>query len=102
MRIVGGTGPTHIKPLKEDKAVEAGAEVLSEIFVYSVASSALMYEYWRSSRKEAQIDAEQDRDIDVLQEELNEMKELITKLNERLVNVEQSVSKDVKRTSKSQ
>ena len=92
-RVVGGTGPTHIKPLKEDKAVEVGAELLGDLFIYAAASTVLLLEYWRSSRKEALIDVEQDRDIDILQKELNEVKQTLHILNDRILLVEQSLPK---------
>jgi len=90
MRVVGGTGPTHIKPLKEDKAVEAGAELLGELFIYTVASSFLVFEYWRSSRREAEMDAEQDKDIDVLQKEVLELQRTLTILNDRILYLEKN------------
>ena len=88
MRVVGGTGPTHIKPLKEDKAVETGAELLGELFIYAVASSFLLFEYWRSSRREAKIDAEQDKDIDVLQLEVVELTRTLAIMNDRILHLE--------------
>ena len=81
---MGATGHTHIKPLKEDKAVEIGAEILGEAFIYSMAASFLLLEYWRSSYREAQLEAEQDRDIDILQEKLKTMEQMVDTINGRI------------------
>ena len=94
---MGATGPTHIKPLKEDKAVEIGAEIIGEAFIYSVAASFLMFEYWRSSRNEALLEAEQDRDIDVLQEKLKNVEEMINTINDKIAELQDSnIVKDKK------
>lgn len=101
MRVMGATGPTHIKPLKEDKAVEMGAEFLGEAFIYSVAASFLMFEYWRSSRKEALLEAEQDRDIDVLQEKLKNVQQTLNTISDKMAALEHSISlKDTKNIKK--
>lgn len=92
MRVMGATGPTHIKPLEEDKAVEIGAEILGEAFIYGVAASFLIFEYWRSSRNEAQLEAEQDREIDVLQEKLKNVEQMLDTMNCRITQLQHSSS----------
>lgn len=87
---MGATGATHIRPLKEEKAIEVGAEIIGEAFIYSVAASFIMYEYWRSSRKEATLEAEQDREIDVLQDKLRNMEQIITEIESRILRLEKS------------
>lgn len=80
MRVVGATGPTHVQPLKEEKAIEIGAAILGEAFVYTVASSLIMYEYWSSRRKAAAQEAEQDRDIDKLEAKLRHAENRIAEI----------------------
>lgn len=41
-----------IKPLSETKAIETGANFISETFLFSVAASLIIFESWRSGRKE--------------------------------------------------
>ena len=41
-----------IKPLSETKAIETGANFISETFLFSVAAGLIMFEAWRSGRKE--------------------------------------------------
>lgn len=91
MRIVGATGPTHVQPLKEEKAVEVGAEILSEAFVYAVASSFILYEYWSSRQKAAAQEAEQDRDIDVLENKLKDAEDRLCKVEATIKTLQNSV-----------
>lgn len=42
----------RIKPLSETKAIESGANFISETFLFSVAAGLIIFESWRSSRKE--------------------------------------------------
>ena len=42
----------RIRPLSEAKAVESGANFISEAFLFSVAGGLILFESWRSRRKE--------------------------------------------------
>ncbi|XP_057487852.1 OPA3-like protein isoform X2 [Actinidia eriantha] len=52
-RIYGHATDVEIRPLNEEKAVQAAVDLLGEIFVFSVAGVALIFEVQRSSRSEA-------------------------------------------------
>ena len=41
-----------VKPLSEAKAIESGANFISETFLFGVAASLIFFESWRSRRKE--------------------------------------------------
>ncbi|KAI5812197.1 optic atrophy 3 protein-domain-containing protein [Pyronema omphalodes] len=43
----------RIRPLSESKAIDAGANFISEAFLFAVAGSLILAEAWRSRRKEA-------------------------------------------------
>lgn len=43
----------RIRPLSESKAIDAGANFISEAFLFVVAGSLILAEAWRSRRKEA-------------------------------------------------
>ncbi|KAK6464673.1 optic atrophy 3-like protein, partial [Scheffersomyces coipomensis] len=59
-----------IRPLNDTKAVENGANFLSEFFIFSVAGSLIFYESYRSRKKASdERDAIAD-DINVLQSEI--------------------------------
>lgn len=42
----------RIKPLSETKAIESGANFISETFLFGVAAGLIIFESWRSGRKE--------------------------------------------------
>ncbi|KAJ5114423.1 hypothetical protein NUU61_000182 [Penicillium alfredii] len=43
----------RIRPLSESKAIESGANFISESFLFLVAGGLIVYESWRSRRKES-------------------------------------------------
>ena len=43
---------TKVPKLNEDKAIEEGAQLLSEIVILSIAAGLVTFEYRRSSEKE--------------------------------------------------
>ena len=85
---MGATGPTHTQPLKKEKAIEVGAEILGETFIYTVAASFIVFEYWRSSQKEAALEAEQDRDIDTLKDKLKHLSDKLNSLEKKIKQLE--------------
>lgn len=89
MRLMGIQGPTEIQPLKEEKAVELGAEILGEAFLYGIAASVILYEYYRSVKKEEKRDEDQDSSIQKLQEELTRLGSEMKQVEQRLLTIEQ-------------
>ncbi|KAJ5971392.1 uncharacterized protein N7479_001310 [Penicillium vulpinum] len=43
----------HIRPLSESKAIESGANFISETFLFMVAGGLILFESWRSRSKES-------------------------------------------------
>lgn len=73
-----------IRPLNDTKAVEQGATFLSELFIFSVAGSLILYESYRSRKKASdERDAIAD-DISVLQYEIEYMKTKFQELDVKL------------------
>ena len=59
MRILGLGLATSIPKLNEQKAIETGAQLLSEVIILSIASSILFYEYKRKEdMKQSALDKE--------------------------------------------
>ena len=52
MRILGLGLATSIPKLNEQKAIDTGAQLLSELVILSIASSVLFFEYQRQMEKE--------------------------------------------------
>ena len=90
MRLMGVSGPTEVRALKEEKAVELGAELIGELFIFSTAASFFVYEYYRSVKKEQQRDDTQDSDIDLLQKTLEKVSGEVREIKEKLHLLEQS------------
>lgn len=45
--------PPRIRPLSESKAIDSGANFISETFLFLVAGGTIVFETWRSRRKES-------------------------------------------------
>lgn len=73
-----------IRPLSEAKAIESGATFISETFLFSVAAGLLLFESWRSRRKET------NRRDDVA-ERLNELEESENAARRALIELEREV-----------
>ena len=73
-----------IRPLSEAKAIESGATVISETFLFSVAAGLILFESWRSRRKESS------RRDDVA-ERLNELEESEAAARTALIELEREV-----------
>ncbi|KAF5481373.1 hypothetical protein F2P56_002030 [Juglans regia] len=65
-RIYGHTIDAEIRPLNEEKAVKAAADLLGELFVFTVAGAAVIFEVQRSSRSEARKEELRRQELQVL------------------------------------
>lgn len=101
MRWMGTTGPTHVKPLTEERAAELGAEIIGDTFVYSVAASLIIFEYVRSKKKEQDAEDTQNNQIaklnDSMQRLEREMKDIKKRLSD-MDNKRQNAKKDDKKS----
>ncbi|CAN3479467.1 hypothetical protein DICA1_E19878 [Diutina catenulata] len=80
MRLLGEK-KFKVRPLNDNKAIETGATFLSESFIFSVAFGLIVYESVRSRKKAAtQREALAD-DIEVLQGEMDHIKNRLKELN---------------------
>ena len=86
MRWMGTTGPTHVKPLTDERAAELGAEIIGDTFVYGVAASIIIFEYARSKKKEQDAEDKQNNQIAKLNDSIRrlerEMKDIKKRLND--------------------
>lgn len=97
-RATQGQNPLRsIHPLSEEVAVINGAELLSEVMIYSVAGATVTYE-WRNNKRDAAekerkaTEAEARRRADM---KLNEQRqwEEFTHLNQRITLLQEEVSR---------
>jgi len=69
--------PPRIRPLSESKAIETGANFISETFLFLVAAGAVVFESWRSRRKESNRREGIDDRLEDLEKEREEMRTMI-------------------------
>ena len=83
---MGGIGKVEYSPLKEDRAVEIGSEMIGEMVVYGIAAGVLFYELWNSRK----LSEEKER---ALNDRLTNLNELITKQECELILVNARLEK---------
>ncbi|GAB5591508.1 hypothetical protein Unana1_06408 [Umbelopsis nana] len=66
-----------IRPLNDTKAIEAGANFLSESFIFGVAASIILAENWRSRASAKNRRNQVDESLEKLEMETNSLRESI-------------------------
>jgi hypothetical protein len=91
MRLLGLGSPDTVKPLTEKAAIELGADLISDFFVFGTAVGAILLEYLRQSKntktKEAQMSSKVDdidRENDRIYKDVENQSKLIENLNKSL------------------
>ncbi|KAG6751190.1 hypothetical protein POTOM_045709 [Populus tomentosa] len=88
-RIYGHSVDAVIRPLDEEKAVQAAAVLIGEFFVFSVAGAAVIFEVQRSSRSEARKEEKRRQEIEAMMQRDEELAKEIQVLKQKLDKVEQ-------------
>ncbi|QFZ25525.1 hypothetical protein EJF18_10621 [Clavispora lusitaniae] len=94
MRLLG-ENRIKVRPLNDKKAIENGANFLSEFFIFSVAGSLIFYESYRARVKSQNEKLTVKNDIIDLQEEITTVKDLVEKLCVDLERLQQDAEKIV-------
>ena len=81
--------PPRIRPLSESKAIETGANFISETFLFLVAAGVVVFESWRSRRKESSRREGIDDRLEDLEKERAEMKARIDLLQSEIATLTQ-------------
>lgn len=87
-RIYGHATDVEIRPLDEQKAVQAAVDLLGEVFIFSVAGVALIFEVQRSSRSEARKEELRRQEIDGLRQRDEELAAEMEQLKHKLEEIE--------------
>jgi hypothetical protein len=74
----------RVRPLSEAKAIETGANFISETFLFCVAGALIGLEYWRSRRKETNRRDEVHERLEELESENSELKAQIIRIESAL------------------
>ncbi|XP_027061003.1 uncharacterized protein [Coffea arabica] len=83
-RIYGYSSDLLIRPLNEERAVQAAADILGELFVFSVAGLAIVYEVQRSSRAEARKEEKRKQEMEAIQQKNQELAKEVETLKNKV------------------
>ncbi|GMH26958.1 hypothetical protein Nepgr_028801 [Nepenthes gracilis] len=65
-RIYGHATDVEIRPLNEEKAIQAASDLIGEIFIFVVAGAAVIFEVHRSARSEARKEELRKREMEAI------------------------------------
>ncbi|XP_047060920.1 OPA3-like protein isoform X2 [Lolium rigidum] len=64
-RLYGHSTQVEIRPLNEEKAVQDAADLIGELFVFSVAGAVVVFEVQRSARSENRKEEARKKEVEV-------------------------------------
>ncbi|QCD76809.1 OPA3-like protein [Vigna unguiculata] len=88
-RIYGHATDVEIRPLNEEKAVQAAVDLIGELFVFSVAGVLLIFEVQRSSRSEARKEELRKEELGAVRQKNEDLAEEVELLKQRIQELEQ-------------
>lgn len=88
-RLYGHSANVEIRPLNEEKAVQAAADLIGELFVFSVAGVVLIFEVQRSARSDARKEEKGKQEIEGLRQREENLALEVEQLKQKLSEVEQ-------------
>ncbi|KAH7861414.1 hypothetical protein Vadar_025810 [Vaccinium darrowii] len=87
-RIYGRSTEIEIRPLNEERAIQSASDLLGELFIFSVAGLALIYEVQRNSRSEARKEELRKKELEAAKKRNDELAKELENLKLRLEEVE--------------
>ncbi|KAH6562362.1 hypothetical protein BASA50_006554 [Batrachochytrium salamandrivorans] len=91
MRFNDKTGAQHIRPLNDAKAVEVGANFMSESLLFLIAALTILGETWRTSRNTKNRSIALDESVDGLEALTSENQATIGLLNDRITKLQEEL-----------
>ncbi|KAG8385498.1 hypothetical protein BUALT_Bualt03G0051600 [Buddleja alternifolia] len=88
-RIYGHATDVEIRPLNEEKAVQAAVDLMGEFFVFSVAVAALIFEVQRNSRSEAKKEEIRKQEMEGMRQRDEDLAKEVELLKQKLAEIEQ-------------
>ncbi|KAE8716461.1 Acyl-CoA oxidase 3 isoform 1 [Hibiscus syriacus] len=88
-RIYGRATDVAIRPLDEEKAVQAAADLLGELFVFTVAGAAVIFEVQRSSRSEARKEEQRKQELEAMKQKDEDLAREVELLKQKIEELEQ-------------
>ncbi|KAL0011192.1 hypothetical protein SO802_006300 [Lithocarpus litseifolius] len=87
-RIYGHATDVEIRPLNEEKAVQAAVDLIGELFVFSVAGVAVILEVQRSARSEARKEEVRKQELEKMRQRDEEIAREVELLKQKLEELE--------------
>lgn len=88
-RIYGRATDVTIRPLNEEKAVQAAADLVGELFLFTVAGSAIIFEVQRSARSEARKEEKRKQEIQAMKQRDEDLARELELLKHKIAEMEQ-------------
>ncbi|RDX86474.1 hypothetical protein CR513_32185, partial [Mucuna pruriens] len=88
-RIYGHATDVEIRPLNEEKAVQAAVDLIGELFVFSVAGVLLIFEVQRNARSEARKEELRKQELEAVKQKNENLGEEVELLKQRIQELEQ-------------
>ncbi|PON81566.1 Optic atrophy 3-like [Trema orientale] len=88
-QIYGRATDVEIRPLNEEKAVQAAADLLGELFVFTVAGAAVIFEVQRSTRSEARKEELRRQELQAMKQRDDDLAREIELLRKKVEEIEQ-------------
>ncbi|XP_048564545.1 OPA3-like protein [Triticum urartu] len=87
-RLIGRATDIHIRPLNEEKAIQAATDLLGELFIFSVACGAIIFEVHRSGKSEARKEEARKKALEEIKEKMEELEREKQMMKLRVAEVE--------------
>ncbi|XP_030528849.1 OPA3-like protein [Rhodamnia argentea] len=88
-RIYGHATDVEIRPLNEQKAVQAAVDLIGELFVFSVAGALVIFEVHRSAKSEARKEEKRREELEAMRQRDESLEKEVELLKQKLAELEQ-------------
>ncbi|KAI4374140.1 hypothetical protein MLD38_012169 [Melastoma candidum] len=88
-RIYGHATDVEIRPLNEEKAVQAAVDMIGEVFVFTVGGAVVIFEVQRSAKSEAKKEEKRRQEMEALRQRDNDLAAELELLRNKLEEIEQ-------------
>uniref|UniRef100_A0A803LLP1 OPA3-like protein n=1 Tax=Chenopodium quinoa TaxID=63459 RepID=A0A803LLP1_CHEQI len=87
-RIYGHATDVEIRPLNQERAVQAASDLLGEMFIFLVAGAAVIFEVQRSAKSEAKKEEKRLQELEALRQKNEDLYKEMEQLKHKLVEIE--------------
>ncbi|KDP21025.1 hypothetical protein JCGZ_21496 [Jatropha curcas] len=88
-RLYSHATDVEIRPLNEEKAVQAAVDLIGELFVFTVAGAVVIFEVQRSAKSEARKEETRRRELEEMRQRDEKLEKEVETLRRKLEEIEQ-------------